>query len=136
MKIMICGPIGDGRKSEIEQVSRFLEENGFEVINQFEKHKMDYSHVRDFRRRTTIAKSIVEHDMQSVRSADVLVVLPRPSFGASIEMYLGKSLGKKVVLFSRKRMPSPWPVKYSDYIATSKAMLVRTLWKIAKKKSR
>ena len=135
MKIMICGPIGHGGVSKIKRLSEFLEENGFEIIKQFEKDRMDYSHIRDFRKKTSLSQSIVEHDLRAVNSSNVLVVLPKPSFGAAIEMYIGKNTGKKIILFSKKDVPTPWPVRFSDYIVTDKKSLVRILQKISRDKS-
>lgn len=135
MKIMICGPIRHGGVNKIKRLSQFLEENGFEIIKQFEKDSMDYSHLRDFRKKPALSQSIVEHDLQAVSGSDVLVVLSKPSFGAAMEMYVGKNLGKKIILFAEKSMPSPWPVKFSDYIVADKKSLVRILQKISKNKS-
>jgi len=63
----------------------------------------------------------------------VIIVLPTPSFGAAMEMFLAKEHGKKTILFSEKAMPSPWPVNFADFIATNKNSLLEILNKIRKK---
>jgi hypothetical protein len=39
-------------------------------------------------------------------------------------MSVAKSLGKKIILFAKEPVPTPWPVHFSDYIATSEDQLV------------
>lgn len=80
--------------------------------------------------KTILVKKIIKHDLDCVKKADVLVVLPDPSFGASIEMFVAKNAKKKVILFSSKPVPSPWPVGFSDVVATSKNELIRKLHRI------
>lgn len=123
---MVCGPIGGVGIDKILQMREFLENKGFETVKQFAKGK-DYSSISDFRKKTTLVKNIIKHDLACIKKADILVVLPEPSFGASIEMYVAKSSKKKVILFSEKPVPSPWPVGFSDVIATSKNDLIRKL---------
>ena len=129
MKIMICGPIGGVGTSKILEMRKFLESKGFETIKQFSKGK-DYSNIRDFRKKTMLVKKIIKHDLDCIKKADVLVVLPDPSFGASIEMFVAKNAKKKVILFSSKPVSSPWPVGFSDVVATSKNELIRKLHRI------
>jgi hypothetical protein len=126
MKIMVCGPIGGVGTSKISEMREFLESKGFETIKQFSKGN-DYSKISDFRKRAKLVKKIIAHDLTCIRRADVLVILPAPSFGASIEMFVAKNAGKKVILFSSKPVSSPWPVGFSDAIVTSKNQLVRKL---------
>lgn len=126
MKIMVCGPIGGVGIDKIFEVREFLEKEGFETVKQFSKGK-DYSNIHDFRKKTTLVKNIIKHDMECIKKSDVIIVLPEPSFGASIEMFVGKNAKKKVILFSSKPVPSPWPIGFSDFIVTSKKELVRKL---------
>ncbi len=72
------------------------------------------------------------HDLELIKKSDMLIVLPDPSFGASIEMHVAKSLKKKIILFANKPVPSPWPVGYSDTIITNKKDLVDYLQKTIK----
>lgn len=129
VKIMVCGPIGGVGINKILELREFLESEGFETVKQFSKGK-DYSNIRDFRKKTMLVKKIIKHDLDCIKKADVLVVLPDPSFGASIEMFVAKSAKKKVILFSSKPVPSPWPVGFSDVVVTNKKELVRKLHKI------
>jgi dihydrodipicolinate reductase len=129
MKIMVCGPIGGVGIGKILEMREFLESSGFETVKQFSKGK-DYSKIQDFRKKTTLVKKIIKHDLDCIKKADVLVVLPEPSFGASIEMFVAKNAKKKVILFSSKPVPSPWPVAFSDVVVTSKNELVRKLNKM------
>lgn len=126
MKIMVCGPIGGVGIGKILKMREFLESKGFETVKQFSKGT-DYSHIYDFREKTKLAKKIIKHDLMCIKKADVLVVLPEPSFGAAIETYVAKSVKKKIILFSSKPVHSPWPVGFSDMIITSKEDLVRRL---------
>jgi hypothetical protein len=123
---MVCGPIGGVGIGKILEMRDFLENEGFETVKQFSKGA-DYSSILDFRRRIRLAKKIIKHDLACIKEADVLVVLPEPSFGASIEMYVAKSTKKKVILFSNKPVSSPWPVGFSDCIVTSRNQLVKKL---------
>ena len=127
---MVCGPIGDRGIRRILKMIEFLEKNGFQTIKQFSKAKEDYSHIHDFRRKKELAQKIIRHDYSCVKKADVFVVLPEPSFGAAIEMFLAKKLKKKVILFSDKPMSSPWPIKFSDFVITNKNDLVTILNRI------
>ena len=129
MKIMVCGPIGGIGTGKILEMREFLESKGFDTVKQFSKGK-DYSSIRDFRKKSKLVKKIIRYDLECVKKADVLVVLPEPSFGASIEMFIAKNAKKKVILFSNKPVPSPWPIGFSDAVVTSKNDLVRKLHEI------
>ena len=126
MKIMVCGPIGGVGIGKILKIREFLEREGFETVQQFSKGK-NYSNIRDFRKKISLVKNIIKHDLECIKKSDVLVVLPEPSFGASIEMFIAKKARKKVILFSSKPVPSPWPIGFSDIVVTSKKELVRKL---------
>ena len=126
MKIMVCGPIGGVGIGRIMKMREFLEGKGFETIKQFSKDT-DYSKIHDFRKKPSLVKKIIRYDLDCIKKADVLVVLPEPSFGASIEMYVAKNAKKKVILFSSKPVPTPWPVGFSDMVITSKKDLVKKL---------
>lgn len=132
MQIMVCGPVGSIGTSRITEMMKFLEDNGFQPVRQFVKGKSDYSTIKDFRKRKNLANKIIMHDLQIIKKSDVLIVLPEPSFGASIEMYVAKSLKKKIILFSNKPIASPWPVRFSDIIVTNKKDLINHLQKISK----
>ena len=93
VRIMVCGPIGNGGNSKIRRVSEFLMKNGFEVADQFDSGGGDYSGIRDFAGRKALSNLIVRQDLRLVRSSDVLVVLPIPSFGAAMERFYATRLG-------------------------------------------
>ncbi|MDE1829362.1 MAG: hypothetical protein KGI25_03460 [Thaumarchaeota archaeon] len=115
-------------------MSDFLTKNGFEISNQFNQDRMDYSKIRDFRTRKSLSRSIIRHDLRLVKESDVLVVLPTPSFGAAMEMFFAKELGKETILFSEKPIPSPWPVNFADFITRDRKSLLATLNRIRNKK--
>lgn len=123
---MVCGSMRGVGIIRILRMREFLEKKGFETIKQFSKGK-DYSHIRDFREKTILVKNIIKHDLACIKEADVLVILPEPSFGTSIEMFVAKNAKKKVILFSNKPVPSPWPIGFSDMVVTSKNELVSKL---------
>lgn len=123
---MVCGPIGGVGIDKIVELRKFLEEKGFETIKQFSEGN-DYSNIADFRKKQELVKKIIRHDLECIKKADVLVVFPEPSFGASIEMFVAKRKKKKVILFSSKPVPSPWPVGFSNIVVTSKNELVKKL---------
>lgn len=126
MRIMVCGSIRRVGMTRILRMREFLEKNGFETVKQFSRGK-DYSHIGDFRGKTVLVKNIIKHDLACIKKADVLVILPEPSFGTSIEMFVAKNAKKKVILFSNKPVPSPWPIGFSDMVVTNKNDLVRKL---------
>ncbi len=129
---MVCGPIGNSGVGKINSMIKFLEDSGFESLKQIVKGRSDYSRIIDFRKRRKLAKKIITHDLQLIRKSDVLIVLPEPSFGASIEMYVAKSLKKRIILYSSKSVSSPWPIGFSDIIITNKSDLIEYLQKIYK----
>ncbi len=134
MKVIVCGPIGNKGIGQIKKMSDFLTKNGFEITNQFVQDKMDYSNVRDFRDKKNLSRSIVRYDLKLVRDSDVVVVLASTSFGAAMEMFFAKDLGKKTILFSEKALPSPWPVHFADFIAKDKTSLLEILKRLKIKK--
>ena len=128
MKVMVCGAISGVGASEIRRLQRLLRRHGFEVIDQLAGEGMDYSSVQDFRDKRELARRIVERDIHLVQKADVIVAISDwPSFGTGAELYIAKELGKRVILFSRRPVASPWPVALSDFIAGSEAELLRLL---------
>jgi hypothetical protein len=42
-------------------------------------------------------------------------------------MFVAKSLGKKTLLLAKAPVPTPWPVHFSDHIATSEDQLLKIL---------
>ncbi len=129
MHVMVCGPIAGTGTRKIQKMINFLEKNGFQIVNQLSNSKGDYSHITDFRTRKHLAQKIIRHDLTCIKKADVLVVLAKPSFGAAIEMFLAKISKKKVILYSDKPLPSPWPVNFSDVIVRNENDLVKILKK-------
>ena len=131
MQIMISGSIGYGGIDEIGRLYSFLLEEGFGIVDHLVSKDADYSDIKDFRDKKDLSHQIVNHDLEYVKKADVLVVLGnRPSYGAAIEMFIAKSSGKRVVLLAKDPVPTPWPVNFSDDIATTKEELFKLLHKL------
>jgi hypothetical protein len=128
MKIMVCGSIGFGGIESIREFYDWLKSQGYETINHIKSQDMDYSHIKDFRDEEELSKKIVEHDLEFVKKADVLVILvDTPSFGTAIESFVAKNDGKKTILFSPNPLPTPWPLYFSDFHVKSKEELLETL---------
>lgn len=121
MKIMVCASIGYGGINKIRELYSKLSKEGFEVLNHIDEKQMDYSNVKDFREQKELAKKIVDHDLNYLEKADTVIAISDdiPSFGTGIEMYVAKKSGKKVILFSPHELPTPWPVNFSDFVATN-----------------
>jgi hypothetical protein len=130
---MVCGAIGLGGINKIRQLYFFLRDEGFEIINHTDVKEMDYSGVRDFRDKKNLSRKIVQHDLRYVKQSDVIVILPDiPSHGTAIEMFVGKKEGTKIILLTKKPIPTPWLVNFSDHIVSNKNELVKLLHKIQK----
>lgn len=132
---MVCGSIGYGGIHEIRKVYSFLRKEGFEVLDHIKDKKMDYSSVKDFTNKIELSHKIVRHDLTYVKKADILVVLADTlSHGTAIEMFVGKSEGKKIVLLAKDPVPTPWLVSFSDYIVSNQKQLAALLHKIHSKR--
>jgi hypothetical protein len=128
MRIMVCGSIGYGGVGEIRQLYLFLRDKGFDTIDHIMSKGMDYSEIEDFRNNKDLSYQIISHDMEFIYKTDVLVVLAnKPSYGTGIEMYMAKNSGKRVILFAKTPVPTPWPVNFSDEIVTSEQELIKSL---------
>ena len=133
MKIMVCGSIGFGGIETIREFYDWLKNQGYDIINHIESENMDYSHIKDFRNELELSKKIVEHDLEFIKQADILVVLgDSPSFGTAIESFVAKNEGKKIILFSPNPLPTPWPLFFSDFHVKSKEELLDTLKNICR----
>jgi nucleoside 2-deoxyribosyltransferase len=135
MKIMVCASIGYGGINKIRELYYNLVKAGFEVLNHIDEKHMDYSKVKDFREQKELAKKIVEHDLNYLKKADTVIAISDgiPSFGTGIEIYVAKKSGKNVVLFSPDELPTPWPVSFSDFVATNEDELFDYLHKVKAK---
>jgi len=132
---MVCGSIGHGGVENIRDFYNFLKNQNFDVLEHIQAEGMDYSHISDFRDKKDLSQKIVDHDLDFIKKADVIVVLvDEPSYGTAIEMYIAKSLGKKIILFGEKPVPTPWPIYFSDQVILTKEKLVGELRKLEKKK--
>lgn len=131
MLVMVCGSIGYGGIDDIKQMYSFLRKEGFSIVDHLATKGIDYSDIDDFRDKKDLSHEIVNHDLEYVKEADVLVVLVnRPSFGTAIEMFVAKSSGKTVLLFAKDAVPTPWPVSFSDDIIKSEEELIKLLRKL------
>jgi hypothetical protein len=131
MQIMVCGSIGYGGIDEIGRLYSILFKEGFDIVDHLVSKGADYSDIKDFRDKKELSDQIVNHDLEYVKKADVLVVLGnRPSYGAAIEMFIAKSSGKRVVLLAKYPLPTPWPVNFADDITTSEEELFKLLHRL------
>lgn len=130
MKIIVCGSIGYGGIEDIREIQKLLLENGFEIIDHISETEMDYSHIDDFRDKPNLTKKIVEHDLSYIENCDaIVVVLNKPSIGTTIETIHARNNGKKIFLLAEEKVPTPWPIYYSDFIIESKKELLEKLRK-------
>ncbi|MBU7045389.1 MAG: hypothetical protein HXS54_03045 [Theionarchaea archaeon] len=121
MKIMVCGSIGYGGIQKIKELQEFLTSEKFEVFDHISKEGMDYSNIKDFRFDRVLSERIVQHDLEFIEKADIIVVLLEgPSFGTAIEMNEAKRKGKKVISLAENDIPTPWPIFLSDRVVTSR----------------
>ena len=128
---MVCGSIGYGGIDEIRGLYSSLHKHGFKTVDHLVEKGMDYSDISDFRDKKELSRQIVNHDLEYVKKANVLVILTnRPSVGTAIEMFVAKSSGKMVILFAKDPLPTPWPVNFSDEIVNSQEELVKLLHKL------
>lgn len=125
MEIMVCGSIGYGDVNEIRHFYSLLQKQGFGIVDHFKSIGMDYSDVKDFRDKNDLSGQIVDHDLEFVKKANILVVLAnRPSYGTAIEMFIGKCSGKRVILVAKDPIPTPWPISFSDDVVRSEEELL------------
>jgi nucleoside 2-deoxyribosyltransferase len=126
LKVIVCGAIADKGISKIRKIQSLLKEKGFHVIDQISDE--DYSKVKDFRDKKNLAEEIVKHDLDFIKESDIVVALiDKPSFGVAMEIYFAKNLGKKVIIMSKRRVPSPWPIAFSDRITRDEEQLMLVL---------
>ena len=111
---------------EIKNMYTFLVNHGFSMVDHIVHKGMDYSHITDFRDRQALSSKIVKHDLKYIESYDI-VIGNDPSYGTAIEMFVAKSLDKEIILFAKDPVTTPWPVHFSDHIATSEDQLVLIL---------
>ena len=125
---MFCGSIGYGEIEKIRRLYSVLTEKGFDAINHLLEKDMDYSHIYDFRDKLKLSQVIVEHDLECMDNADVLVVIINsPSYGTAMEMLIAKGKGKKIVSLAKDSVPTPWPIYFSDFIVRDEQELFRLL---------
>jgi nucleoside 2-deoxyribosyltransferase len=133
LKVLVCGPIGYGELAKIRVIQSLLKEKGFVVLDHISNEHMDYSRIKDFRDKQDLAKRIVEHDLEFIKKGDVIVaIINRPSYGTAVEMFVAKKLGKKVISYSEKEVPTPWPIAFSDIVVRSYNELISALRDIEK----
>jgi len=134
MKVFVAGAVAGGGAEEIRELQEFLRKSGFEVVNQLE---IDYSNVEDFRDKAELVREIVESDLRMCEEADVVVlVASKPSFGAMAEAVVSSIKGKPVITFAPEKLPSPWPIYFSQTVVKSKSELVEVLKSIEKMRIR
>ncbi len=130
---MVCGSIGYGGIDDIRRIYTFLDTKGFDIVDHIVGKGKDYSDIKDFRNKKELSQQIVNHDLEYVKKADVLVVLASmPSYGAAIEMFVAKNSGKKIILLAKDPVPTPWSINFSDYVVTTVEELIKLLWDLKK----
>jgi nucleoside 2-deoxyribosyltransferase len=130
VKVLVCGSIGYGGLEYLTEIKNMLREEGIEVLDRLvDKDKdMDYSDIKDFRDKPEVADRIVNRHLGLVRESDVIVVvLNGPSYGAAMEMCVGKQLGKRIILFCENEVPTPWPIYFSNRIIRTRKGLIKIL---------
>lgn len=133
---MVCGSIGySGKADDIRNMYFFLKSKGFSITSHLTQDEtMNYSDITDFRNKENLSRQIVNHDLRYIKKTDVIVVIGNgPSYGAAIEMFVAKKSGKKVILFAKDPIPTPWPINYSDYRVKNEDELIELLNKLQNK---
>ena len=133
---MVCGSIGySGKADDIRNMYLFLNSKGFSITSHLTQDEtMNYSDITDFRNKENLSRQIVNHDLRYIKKTDVIVVIGNgPSYGAAIEMFVAKKSGKKVILFAKDPIPTPWPINYSDYRVKNEDELIELLHKLQNK---
>jgi nucleoside 2-deoxyribosyltransferase len=133
---MVCGSIGySGKADDIRNMYLFLKSKGFSITSHLTQNEtMNYSDITDFRNKENLSRQIVNHDLRYIKKTDVIVVIGNgPSYGAAIEMFVAKKSGKKVILFAKDPIPTPWPINYSDYRVKNEDELIELLNKLQNK---
>jgi hypothetical protein len=74
LKITVCGSIGYCGIGKIRRPYAAPTEKGFDAINHLLEKDMVYAHTYDFRDKLKLSQVIVEHDLECIGNADVLVV--------------------------------------------------------------
>ena len=121
---MLCGSIGYGGINEIKDLYTLLVNKGFSVIDHIVHTGTDYSRIKDFRDKQDLSFKIINSDLKYIENSDAIVAIANgPSYGTAIEIFVAKNLGKKIILFAKDPVPTPWPVYFSDHIATSEEQL-------------
>lgn len=117
LKVMVCGSIGYGGVDEIRRPYNLIHEKGFDVVNHLVEKGMDYSDIDDFRDKIELCQEIVKHDLEYVNKVDIRVILASsPSYGTAMEMLIAKDKGKRIILLAKDKVPTPWPINFSDFI--------------------
>ena len=133
---MVCGSIGySGKADDIRNMYLFLKSKGFSITSHLTQDEtMNYSDITDFRNKESLSRQIVNHDLRYIKKTDVIVVIGNgPSYGAAIEMFVAKKSGKKVILFAKDPIPTPWPINFSDYRVKNGDELIELLNKLQNK---
>lgn len=126
MKVLVCGSIGYGGLEYLNEIKDMLRKEGIEVLDP--PVERDYSGIKDFRDKPEVAEQIVKRHLELVRECDVIVVvLNGPSYGAAMEMCVGKQLGKRIILFCEHEVPTPWPIYFSNRIIRTRKGLIKLL---------
>ena len=91
----------------------------------------DYSDIKDFRDKKELSHQIVNHDLEYVKKADVLVVLAnRPSYVPGHRDVYCQKFRKESCTVRKGSRGSTWPVNFVDDITTSEEELFKLLHRL------
>ncbi len=126
MKIMVIGSLASKEDFDnIKHMQKKISELGFQIIDQLD---IDYREIINFYGEKDLAKSIIMHDLSKLMNSDVVVVLgDTPSWGTSMEILFSRLFGKRVILFAKENIRSPWTVYFSDDIVRDEVELFESL---------
>lgn len=128
---MVCGSIGYGGVNEMMRLYAIIREKGFDTLNHLVEKGMDYSGIDDFRDKIELCQKIVKHDLEYVNKADILVISASPpSYGTAMEMLIARYKGKRIILLAKDKVPTPWPINFSDFIVKGEQELFELLNKL------
>ncbi|MBD3213361.1 MAG: hypothetical protein GF311_12200, partial [Candidatus Lokiarchaeota archaeon] len=106
-KILICGSIGYGGINELKDFIKFLRSENLNIIDYISEEDMDYTHIKDFRDKQSLSEKIINHDLQYIDDADIIVILTnKPSFGTAMEQMYAFNKKKKIILYSEDPVPT------------------------------
>jgi nucleoside 2-deoxyribosyltransferase len=121
-KVFISGPIQgmEYRQTYRRTLKRILYADGYEVLDPWEREKIIYPSDEPEWWKSVPSKGFIRRDLEDIKKCDLFVAyLPKLSAGSCMELFEAKRIGKKTVVISRLKNPSPWIVAHADRIVSS-----------------